>query len=185
SCPAKTVMDWSGTTEFCMATRTAGRILPAAQPQMEFTTTIVVPAWASAASTSSAVRVSWMPARVSSSRIGMTMTSGYMIVSLPLFWILVRFRHSGRDQFCSGCWFGNRQAFFTHKVEMAVDRFLNVALGFLFGVPGGDAAGQIGHISAVARAGFLENDGEVHLSPACFLMLFDVPAATSSPGCPG
>src|SRR6185312_15303581 len=77
-------MDWSGTTEFCKATRTAGRILPAAHPHTEFTTTIVVPGWASAASTSSAVRVSLIPARVNSSRIGMTMTSGYIKLNLAL-----------------------------------------------------------------------------------------------------
>jgi hypothetical protein len=61
--------------------RTPGRILPAAQPQMELTTSMVVPGWASAASTSSAVRVSLIPARVSSSRMGITISSGYMYAS--------------------------------------------------------------------------------------------------------
>ena len=63
------------------ATRTPGRILPAAQPQMELTTSRVVPGWASAASTSSAVRVSVIPARTSSSRMGITINSGYMFAS--------------------------------------------------------------------------------------------------------
>jgi hypothetical protein len=48
---------------------------------MEFTTTIVVPGCASAESTSSAVRVSLIPARTSSSRLGITISSGYMNAS--------------------------------------------------------------------------------------------------------
>ena len=63
------------------ASRTPGRILPAAQPQIELTTSRVVPGWASAASTSSAVRVSLIPARTSSSRMGMTIISGYIVTS--------------------------------------------------------------------------------------------------------
>jgi hypothetical protein len=56
---------------------------PAAHPQIEFTTTIVVPgqffkAW----STSSDVRSSSMPSRVNSSRIGMTIISGYIGMSV-------------------------------------------------------------------------------------------------------
>src|SRR6202000_2014219 len=54
------------------------RILPAAQPQIELTTTIVVPGFANAASTSSAVRASLIPARANSSRIGITIISGYI-----------------------------------------------------------------------------------------------------------
>src|SRR5207245_2472264 len=56
-----------------------GRALRAAQPHTEFTTTSAVslPA-ASAASTSSAVRSSWKPIRVSSSRIGCTRRGSYM-----------------------------------------------------------------------------------------------------------
>ena len=36
-------MLWSGFTAFCIASRTPGRILPAAHPQIEFTTNMVVP----------------------------------------------------------------------------------------------------------------------------------------------
>ena len=61
-------------------TRTAGRILPAAQPQIEFTITMTVP-WVffRTSSTSPAVRSSCTPRRVSSSRIGRTISSGYAI----------------------------------------------------------------------------------------------------------
>src|ERR1700722_12304295 len=81
-------MERSGLTEFCRARRTPGRIFPAAQPQMEFTTTKVVPGWASAASTSSAVRASLIPTRVSSSRMGITMISGYIRGSSGAWWCL-------------------------------------------------------------------------------------------------
>src|SRR5215467_1070332 len=62
-----------------MAARTPGRILPAAHPHTEFTTTMVVPFWASAFSTSAAVRASAMPAEVSSWRIGAIIISGYIL----------------------------------------------------------------------------------------------------------
>jgi hypothetical protein len=42
---------------------------------------MVVPGWANAASTSSALRVSLIPARTSSSRMGITISSGYMSAS--------------------------------------------------------------------------------------------------------
>src|ERR1035437_8839018 len=71
-------MAWLGLVACCRARRTARRILPAAHPHTELTTSIVVPGWASAASTSAAVRASFKPARVSSSRIGISMISGYM-----------------------------------------------------------------------------------------------------------
>jgi hypothetical protein len=64
----------------CSASRTPGRILPAAQPQIEFTTSMVVPGTASAASTSAAVRASATPALVNSSRIGITINSGYIVL---------------------------------------------------------------------------------------------------------
>ena len=52
---------------------------PAAHPQMEFTTTIVVPGrFFKALSTSSVVSSSSIPRRVSSSRIGTTIISGYI-----------------------------------------------------------------------------------------------------------
>ena len=53
-----------------------GRAFRAAQPHTEFTTTSVVPGSAKVLSTSSTVRSSWMPARVSSSRIGRRRISG-------------------------------------------------------------------------------------------------------------
>jgi hypothetical protein len=37
------VNNFSGLVAFCKAILTAGRILPAAHPQIEFTTTMVVP----------------------------------------------------------------------------------------------------------------------------------------------
>src|ERR1700761_2883663 len=78
-------MAWSGLlAALWRARRTPGRILPAAQPQMELTTTMVVPGCLRALSTSSAVRASWMPARGSSSRIGMTISSGYIFLVLLL-----------------------------------------------------------------------------------------------------
>jgi hypothetical protein len=64
-----------------MAARTPGRILPAAHPQMEFTTTISVPFWLIAFSTSAAVRASSMPPAVSSWRMGATIPSGYISLS--------------------------------------------------------------------------------------------------------
>src|SRR5258707_8849708 len=56
---------------------------PAAHPQTELTTIMVVPAWVvTARSTSSAVRSSCTPALVSSSRMGMSMSSGYIAAPL-------------------------------------------------------------------------------------------------------
>src|SRR6185312_1151323 len=83
SCPAKTVVNVPGTRSCSRAKATAGRALRAAQPQIELTTTNVAPgASRSVASTSSAVRSSRTPSRVSSSRIGVTNRSSYgMIVS--------------------------------------------------------------------------------------------------------
>jgi hypothetical protein len=78
SWPAKTVIIRSGRTLCWTTARTAGRILPAAHPQIEFTTTMTVPFWAMAFSTSAAVRASLIPAEVSSCRIGATIISGYM-----------------------------------------------------------------------------------------------------------
>src|SRR5436190_7968349 len=58
--------------------RTAGRAILAAQPQMEFTTTRVVPFSFSFSSTSPADLSSSKPIWVSSARIGCTSSSGYM-----------------------------------------------------------------------------------------------------------
>src|SRR5580704_12119904 len=59
--------------------RTAGRIRPAAHPQMELTITSAVPGCAFKAwSTESDVRSSSMPRRVNSSRMGITIISGYI-----------------------------------------------------------------------------------------------------------
>lgn len=57
---------------------TAGRMLPAAQPHIELITIIAVPpfAFSMKASTSSGVRSSSIPRRVSSLRIGAIMSSG-------------------------------------------------------------------------------------------------------------
>jgi hypothetical protein len=61
---------------FWSARRTPGRAMPAAQPQTELTTSIAVPDFsAMKASTSAAVRSSCTPALVSSSRIGLTISS--------------------------------------------------------------------------------------------------------------
>src|SRR5436309_35404 len=61
-----------------MARPTAGRIFPAAQPQTEFTTIMTVPFAVAFFSTSAAVRASAIPKRVSSSRMGAIIGSGYM-----------------------------------------------------------------------------------------------------------
>jgi hypothetical protein len=53
-----------------------GRALPAAHPQIEFTTIIVTPGSFAAASTSAGVRNSFTPRRVSSARIGAINGSG-------------------------------------------------------------------------------------------------------------
>jgi hypothetical protein len=101
----------------CIASRTPGRILPAAHPQIEFTTTIVVPGCASAASTSDALRTSFSPARVSSSRIGITIISGY--IPFPLLRPPLRRRkqyESCKDSFffdCTGL--SSRAATCTHR----------------------------------------------------------------------
>src|SRR5262245_18060884 len=53
---------------------------PAAHPQTEFTTIMVVPGWlVTTRSTSAAVRNSCTPALVSSSRMGISMRSGYIL----------------------------------------------------------------------------------------------------------
>src|SRR5215469_12274721 len=78
SWPANTVIIRSGRTLLCTAARTAGRILPAAHPQIEFTTTMTVPFCDTAFSTSAAVRASSIPAEVNSWRIGATIISGYI-----------------------------------------------------------------------------------------------------------
>src|SRR5271155_3729491 len=55
---------------------------PAAHPQIEFTITIAIPDWPfKARSTASAVRSSSIPRRVNSSRIGITIISGYIVGS--------------------------------------------------------------------------------------------------------
>src|SRR5215472_4266954 len=64
-----------------MAARTPGRILPAAHPQTELTTTITVPFCCTAWSTSPAVRASAIPAEVNSWRIGAIIISGYILCS--------------------------------------------------------------------------------------------------------
>src|SRR5579872_2241229 len=79
SWPAKTLNKRSGRAEFCKAVRTAGRRRPAAQPQIEFTITRVVPCAAcNLLSTSFAVFNSSTPKRVRSSRMGITIISGYI-----------------------------------------------------------------------------------------------------------
>src|SRR5947209_5493 len=82
SWPAKTVIIRSGFTPLWIAARTPGRILPAAHPHTEFTTTMSVPFWLIAFSTSAAVRASWIPALVNSWRIGAIIPSGYIACSL-------------------------------------------------------------------------------------------------------
>src|SRR2546428_7967922 len=79
SFPANTVIIFSGRTSCSRARATAGRAIPAAHPQTELTTTSTVPFFSpSTASTSSAVRVSSIPRRVSSARIGATICSSYI-----------------------------------------------------------------------------------------------------------
>ena len=79
SWPAKTLKERSGRDPFCKAVRTAGRRRPAAQPQIELTITRVVPCCAcSLLSTSLALFNSSTPRRVSSSRMGITIISGYI-----------------------------------------------------------------------------------------------------------
>src|SRR6185437_7623925 len=95
SWPAKTVMMRSGRIPLRTAARTPGRILPAAQPHTEFTTTMVVPFCFTAFSTSAAVRASWMPAEVSSSRMGAIIISGY-IHFLPM---VVKVYFTGKKRF--------------------------------------------------------------------------------------
>src|SRR5690606_13770403 len=77
SAPAKTVVTRSGRVACSRANAMPGRARPAAHPQTEFTTIIVVPGAVAAASTSAAVRSSVTPRRVSSSRIGAIRNSGY------------------------------------------------------------------------------------------------------------
>src|ERR1700674_615755 len=97
SCPANTVAILTGLIAFCKARRTAGRMRPAAHPQIEFTTTIVVPdSFCTKRSTSAALRSSSIPRRVSSSRIGITIISGYM--DSPVF-IQLRFEMEPRSQY--------------------------------------------------------------------------------------
>jgi hypothetical protein len=79
SWPANTVIMRSGRTLWRTAARTPGRILPAAHPHTEFTTTITVPFCFTAFSTSAAVRASAMPAEVNSWRMGAIIISGYIL----------------------------------------------------------------------------------------------------------
>src|SRR5690606_21656977 len=83
STPAKTVTKLLGCFAFLILILAPGRALAAAQPQTEFTTTNVVPAFAKALSTASAVCNSSKPTLVKSSRIGFTNSGG--CISLVLF----------------------------------------------------------------------------------------------------
>src|SRR5690606_16850974 len=78
STPAKTVTMWSGRLIFCKLILAPGRALAAAQPQTELTTTSVVPSFANAVSTASAVCNSSKPTLVKSSRMGFTNSAGYI-----------------------------------------------------------------------------------------------------------
>src|SRR5262249_58273891 len=86
------VMSLGGLLACWIGIGAAGRALRAAQRQTELTTTRVgAVSLPSAASTSAAVRSSWNPMRVNSSRIGCTSRgsymdtfSGAMVVSLPV-----------------------------------------------------------------------------------------------------
>src|SRR5947207_14385932 len=80
SWPANTVARISGRARWERASATAGRAFPAAQPQIELTTTKAVPrAGPRTASTSSGVLISLKPKLVSSSLIGWTISSGYTL----------------------------------------------------------------------------------------------------------
>ena len=69
----------SGFLSNCKEATAPGLAVPAAQPQTEFTITKVVPFVAIAASTSSAEYKAEKPLFVSSSRIGFTNSSGYIV----------------------------------------------------------------------------------------------------------
>src|SRR5262245_24627800 len=88
SWPANTVIIRSGRTPLRIAARTPGRILPAAHPHTELTTTITVPFCWTEFSTSAAVRASAMPAEVNSCRMGAIIISGYIHF---LLWVWVDF----------------------------------------------------------------------------------------------
>ena len=69
-----------------------GLAVPAAQPQTEFTITKVVPFFAKAFSTSVAVYKASKPALISSSRIGFTNSSGYIIY----FFLSCKYTHKNK-----------------------------------------------------------------------------------------
>lgn len=78
STPANTVMSCAGVLSLASDIRTPGRALAAAQPQTEFTTTSVEPFLFIAEATLSGV-VHWSkPTAVSSSRMGLTISEGYI-----------------------------------------------------------------------------------------------------------
>ncbi|SHL08251.1 hypothetical protein SAMN05443669_100214 [Flavobacterium xanthum] len=77
--PANTVVIRSGRLLASNESFTPGRAAPAAHPQTELTTTKTVPFELMAASTYSALRRSSKPADVSSSFIGITNCSGYIV----------------------------------------------------------------------------------------------------------
>lgn len=70
-------------------------------------------------------------------------------------------------------------------INVKRDGIMHLALDLSLRSTGGNAARQIGRIGGVAGRGVFDNDQiTVHLSPACFRILFFVPGARSWPGLP-
>ena len=68
---------------------------------------------------------------------------------------------------------------------MKLNRAMDFLLNFLASVPSRYAARQVRRIRLETRGGLFDDDKvTAHLSPACFRILFFVPGARSSPGCP-
>ncbi len=78
SWPANTVASRAGLTLCCSASRTPGRAMAAAQPQIELITRRPDPLSATQRSTASVVSSSSAPSAVSSARIGATICGSYM-----------------------------------------------------------------------------------------------------------
>ena len=75
-----------------------------------------------------------------------------------------------------------RRAVGLETVNMEANGTPNFRLEFGDRRPGGDAARQIRNVGRVSCRCFLDHHCvSFHLSPACFLMLLNVPSATSSP----
>ncbi len=70
-------------------------------------------------------------------------------------------------------------------INVKRDGIVHLTLDLALRSTGGNAARQIGRIGGVAGRGVFDNDQiTVHLSPACFKILFFVPGARSWPGLP-